>query len=91
MKRIIQKTANSGAANSDGDFSLLSNYRIEHKLRPAHVKSYAVTKDEYTKGLKQGIDIWAITVEGEETLYFLRESLFIEIIELLKDAGKRVN
>jgi hypothetical protein len=83
-KAIARKTLASGAANHDGDLVAADDIRIEVKRRGAR-KSWNVTVQEYDKGLKQGIDVFAIEIERDdtgvrETLYCCTEDFFASVV-----------
>lgn len=89
QRDIAKGTVRSGAANGDGDIHLLKDeLRVEAKDRGAR-KSWNLTWAEFTKGLKQGIDIYAISVECPDgrrrTLYMMEEQLFTEWLALIKE------
>lgn len=64
--RVAKKTIRSGAINHDGDLLFLENVRVEVKRRGIR-KSWNVTCDEYDKGIKQGIEVFAIEIERSDT------------------------
>jgi hypothetical protein len=85
---IAKGTVRSGAANGDGDIHLLKGeLRVEVKDRGER-KSWNLTWDEYSKGLKQGIDIYAINVECPDNkkrrMYIMEEQLFMEWLALAR-------
>lgn len=86
-KQVAKLTVASGAVHGDGDakheLSLDRVLRVEHKQRPPG-STYSVTNAEYQKGLRQQIDVWAISVQGQETMYFLRESVYAELLTLAR-------
>ncbi len=87
-ERIARKTIASGRVNHDGDLLNLDTLRVEHKLRRAGTESFTVTAEEYRKGLKQGIDLWAIKVDQGPTVYCLREETYAWLLSL---AAKALN
>jgi len=87
-KSLVKKTQRSGAANHDGDLAIATSedrdIRIEVKRRGIR-KSWNVTTDEFDKGLKQGIDVFAIEIErpdtGErQTLFCVTEDFFTSLV-----------
>ncbi|MGG6281775.1 hypothetical protein ACQ4M3_09415 [Leptolyngbya sp. AN03gr2] len=84
-QKVSRLTVASGAVNGDGDAVHTAGettLRVEKKRRGKNVKSYSVTAEEYRKGLQQKIDVWAITVEGGETLYLLREDTYAQLLAI---------
>lgn len=85
---IARGTVRSGAANGDGDIHLLKGeLRVEAKDRGAR-KSWNLTWEEYSKGQRQGIDIYAISVECPDgkrrTFYMMEDQLFNEWLANVK-------
>lgn len=85
---IAKATRRSGAVNNDGDIHLLNDeLRVEAKDRGER-KSWNLTWNEYTKGVKQSIDIYAISVECPDgkrrTMYVMEESLFTDWLALAR-------
>lgn len=88
---IARKTMRSGAANHDGDLLVNEAVRVEIKRRGSR-KSWNVTTTEYDKGIKQGIEVFAIEIQREDTLqpvtlYCCTEDFFSH---LLAAAGKKI-
>lgn len=88
LKDIAKGTVRSGAANGDGDIHLLNDeLRVEVKDRGTR-KSWNLTWEEYEKGLKQGIDIFAISVDCPDgktrTIYMLEDQLFNDWLACVK-------
>jgi hypothetical protein len=76
---IIKATVASGRINHDGDHNLLEGrIRSDSKLR-IKTSTFSVTKEEYEKGLGQGINQWIITTQAG-TCYVLTEELYSELI-----------
>ena len=76
---VIKSTVASGRVNHDGDHTLLEGkIRSDSKLR-IKTSTFSVTKEEYEKGLGQGINQWIITTQAG-TCYVLTEELYSELI-----------
>lgn len=83
-RTIAKKTQRSGAANHDGDLVIADSIRVEVKRRGTR-KSWNVTCDEYDKGRRQGIDVFAIEIQRpdtnvRETLYCCTEDFFTSVV-----------
>jgi hypothetical protein len=83
-RNIVQKTIRSGAANHDGDLLIAQDVRVEVKRRGRR-QSWNVTVKEYDKGLQQGIDVFAIEIERDDTgarqtLYCCTEDFFTSLV-----------
>lgn len=77
--QVIKSTVASGRINHDGDHTLLEGkIRSDSKLR-IKTSTFSVTKEEYEKGLNQGINQWIITTQAG-TCYVLTEELYTELI-----------
>lgn len=75
----IKSTVASGRVNHDGDHTLLNGrIRSDSKLR-LKTSTFSVTKEEYEKGLGQGINQWIITTQAG-TCYVLTEELYSELL-----------
>ena len=90
QRDIARGTVRSGAANGDGDIHLLKGeLRVEAKDRGQR-KSWNLTWDEFTKGIKQDIDIFAISVECPDgkrrTIYMMEDYLFNDWLALVKES-----
>jgi hypothetical protein len=76
---VIKKTVASGRIYHDGDHSLLDGLiRSDSKLRLTS-ESFTVSKEEYQKGLTQGINQWIIA-NPLGTVYVLTEELYCELL-----------
>jgi hypothetical protein len=77
--QVIKSTVASGRVNHDGDHTLLEGkIKSDSKLR-IKTSTFSVTKEEYEKGLGQGINQWIITTQAG-TCYVLTEELYSELI-----------
>lgn len=95
VRDIAKGTIRSGAVNGDGDIHLLNDQlRIEAKDRGER-KSWNLTWAEFTKGLKQGIDIYAISVDCPDgqrrTMYMMENQLFTDWLALVKQQLDQAN
>lgn len=86
---IISKgTLGSGNKNGDGDNLILGELREEVKLR-GFKGPLGITRAEWEKGKRQGIDIFSIHFEDEnnrsQRLYCLTESLYLELMSIYKE------
>lgn len=81
-KRLVRRTSGSGARFGDGDLRQQAGdreLRIEHKDRGQR-KSFNLTLDEYRKGQRQGIDVYAVTIEADgkqRTMYIMDEETYL--------------
>jgi hypothetical protein len=82
-REIIRGTLRSGAALGDGDHLLLGEIRQEVKDRGPR-SSWNLTWPEYTKGCRQGIQAYAISIlppEGpRKTMYIMEENVFTALL-----------
>lgn len=86
---IVKGTLRSGAVLGDGDHLLLGTIRQEVKRRGTPRSSWNVTLEEYDKGIRQGIEVFAIEIERpdthrRETLYCCTEELFTRLLAAAK-------
>lgn len=87
-KEIARGTIRSGALNGDGDLHLLKGLiRVEAKDRGPRA-SWNLTWKEFDKGRRQGVDVYAISIEGPDkrprTLYMMEDHIFNEWLALIK-------
>lgn len=84
-REIITGTLRSGAALGDGDHLILGEIRQEVKDRGPR-NSWNLTWKEYTKGRRQGVQVYAISIEplaaGEprRTMYMMEAELFTHLL-----------
>ena len=92
-RAIVRGTIRSGAFLGDGDHLILGEIRQEVKSRGVR-KSWNVTLEEHDKGLKQGVEVWAIEIQRpdnnqHETLYCCTESLFSTLLAAYQEAKNK--
>jgi hypothetical protein len=85
---IATATLRSGAACHDGDLKLVGDLRVEVKDRGERA-SFNLTLTEFNKGVRQQIDVYAISIirpdnKKRETIYMLSENLFGALVNLIK-------
>lgn len=82
-QEIIKGTLRSGAALGDGDHLLLGAIRQEVKDRGSR-SSWNLTWEEYTKGCRQGIQAYAISIlppsGPRKTMYMMEEHVFTALL-----------
>ena len=89
-ENIARATIRSGALLGDGDTHLL-NGKLKLETKDRGVKSsWCLSLSEYNKGLRQGIDIYGITITPpnphgglKKTLYIIDENLLGIILHLI--------
>ncbi len=86
-ENIARATIRSGALLGDGDTHLL-NGKLKLETKDRGVKSsWCLSLSEYNKGLRQGIDIYGITItppnSSPKTLYIIDENLLGIILHLI--------
>jgi hypothetical protein len=89
QREIIHGTIRSGAALGDGDHHLLKGtIRQEVKDRGSR-KSWNLTWQEYEKGQRQGISVYAISIDCPDgrrrTMYMMESDLFTQFLALQKN------
>jgi hypothetical protein len=88
-RELVKGTLRSGAALGDGDHHLLGgDLRQEVKDRGAR-STWNLTWQEYSKGIQQGIGVYAISIvcpDGQRrTLYMLDEQNFTSLLAIAKE------
>ena len=82
-QEIIKGTLRSGAALGDGDHLLLGSIRQEVKDRGAR-SSWNLSWSEYTKGCRQGIQVYAVSIQPpsgpRKTMYMMEEHVFTALL-----------
>jgi hypothetical protein len=83
---VAKATLGSGNLNHDGDNLLLGQIREEVKLRGLK-GTLGVTRQEFAKGKRQGIDVYGIHFEDPQTdkpevLYCLTQSFYQELLRV---------
>lgn len=80
VNRIAKQTVRSGAVYGDGDIDILDGeLKLDSKKRHK-TESFTVTKAEYEKGKRQGLDGWVITNKNNDSVYVLTEETFIRLV-----------
>jgi hypothetical protein len=88
INSLAKGTLRSGAAAGDGDALVLSQLGCEIKDRGER-SSFNLTLTEYNKGIKQGVDIFAISIirpdtKQSERVYLLTEGLMTQLLAIAK-------
>lgn len=84
VKQWISKTIKSGSVLGDGDIKV-GDLNLDVKTRTT-TKSFSVSNQEYTTGLKKGYDGWIIVNKDGQRMICLTEDSFLKLSgKLLED------
>lgn len=78
VKSLIHKTVRSGAIYGDGDIQV-NQLKLDSKKR-TNTRSFTISPDEYSKGLRSNLDGWVVTNSDGNRVYVLTEKAFVKLI-----------